>query len=79
MQDNCTNRSHHTRQAPLSAQQPVAVKTAVFIQVSVQDVHSYHTGVHGIGVLSHRCFDHCLPGIAGKSRITRQFMFMLHI
>lgn len=59
-----TDRFNNTWKAPLSAQEPVAVEAAIFVQIPVQYIHSYYARVHWIGILSHRCFDHRLPGVA---------------
>lgn len=66
-----TDRSHNAREAPLSAEQSVAVQASSCIQAAVQHVHPDHVRVHGVRVLPHGGLDHRLPRVAAhRDRVT---------
>lgn len=62
-----THRFHNGWDSPLSAQQSVAVQFPAAVNVSVQDVHSDHAGVHGVWVLLHGSRRDRFPGVAAKT------------
>lgn len=59
-------RFYNTWQSPLCAEQTVAVQPPPVVKASVEDIYSYYTWVHWVGVLSHSSFDHCIPGVPGE-------------
>lgn len=62
-----TDRSHDGWEAPLCAEESVAVQTSSFVQAALQNVHPDHIWVHRVRVLPHRCLDDRLPWVtAGK-------------
>lgn len=65
-------------QAPLSAQQPVAVQASPCVHTTVQHIHPKHTGVHGVGVLLHRSLGDCLPRMAVEGRKSLLSAFNLY-
>lgn len=68
-----TDRSHNTGEAPLCAQESVAMQTSFIIQVAFEYVHSNNVGVHRIGILPHGSLDHGLPWVtADKTGEIRQ-------
>lgn len=58
-----TDRSHDAREAPLCAEESVAVQASPFIQTAVQHVHPDHVRVHGVRVLPHGSLDNRLPWV----------------
>jgi len=62
-----THRFHNGWDSPLGAQQSVAVQFPAAVNVSVQDVHSDHAGVHGVWVLLHGSRRDRFPGVAAKT------------
>lgn len=56
-------RFDNTGQSPLRAEQTVTVQPPLVIQAPVEDIYSYHAGIHGVGVLPHSSFDHSIPGM----------------
>lgn len=65
-----THRFHYGWETPLCAEQPLTVQASLFVDAPVQNIHSNHTGVHGVGVLLHGSLGHRLPRMAveGKSK-----------
>lgn len=63
-----TYRFDNAGQSPLCAQKTVTVQPPLVIQAPVEDIYSYHTWIHGVGVLSHSSFDHGIPGMSVKGR-----------
>lgn len=61
-------RFYNTGQSPLRAEKTVTVQPPLVIQAPVEDIYSYHTWIHGVGVLSHSSFDHGIPGVSVKGR-----------
>jgi len=61
-------RFHNTWQSPLCAEETVAVQPPPVVKASVEDIYSYYTWVHWVGVLSHSSFDHRIPGVPGERR-----------
>lgn len=61
-----THRSQEAWQAPLGAEEPVAVQPAMTIHISLQHIHSHDTGVHGVWVLLHGGLDDRVPRVAAE-------------
>lgn len=57
------DRSHDTGEAPLCAEESVAVQAALVVQVAFKHVHSDDVRVHGVGILPHGRLDHWLPRV----------------
>lgn len=66
-----TDRSHDAREAPLCAEESVAVQASLFIQTTVQHVHPDHIRVHGVWVLPHGSLDHRLPWVTAHKDRTK--------
>lgn len=67
-----TDRSHDGREAPLCAEESVAVQASLRVQAAVQHVHPDNVRVHGVGVLSHGGLDHRLPRVAAVKTVQNQ-------
>lgn len=59
-----THRFHNGWKTPLCAEKSFAVETSLFVDISVQNVHTDHTGVHGVGILLHSSLGHRFPRMA---------------
>lgn len=66
------HRFHEAGQAPLGAEEAVAVKPAAAVHTALQHVDSHDTGVHWIWVLPHGSFDDGVPWVAGGKNIITQ-------
>lgn len=73
-----TDRSHNAREAPLGAEEPVAVQASLLIQIAVQHVHPDHVWVHGVGVLPHSGLDHRLPRVTAHTTAQRNMKGKKH-
>lgn len=63
-----THRFHNGWDSPLRAQQSVAVQLPAAVNVSVQDVHSDHAGVHWVWVFLHGSCCYSFPGMTAKTQ-----------
>lgn len=59
-----THGFHDGRKTPLCAEESFAVEATPFVDVSVQNVHTDHAGVHGVGILLHSSLGHRFPRVA---------------
>lgn len=60
------DRSHDGREAPLGAEESVAVQAPPLVKVALQNVHPNHIWVHWVGVLPHGGLDDCLPWVTAS-------------
>lgn len=72
-----TYRFHYGWKTPLRAEQPFTVQASLFVDASVQNVHSDHTWVHGVGVLLHSSLGHRLPRMAVEAKPKKQIIVTL--
>lgn len=63
-----THRFDYGGKTPLCAEQSFTVEASLFVDVSVQNVHTDHTGVHGVGILLHGSLGHRLPRMAVRGK-----------
>lgn len=63
-----TYRFHYGWQTPLCAKQSFTVEASLLVDVSVQNIHSDHAGVHWIGILLHSSLGYHFPRMAVKTR-----------
>lgn len=59
-----THGFHDGWKTPLCAEESFAVEATPFVNVSVQNVHTDHAGVHGVGILLHSSLGHRFPRVA---------------
>lgn len=59
-----THGFHYGRKTPLCAEESFAVEASLFVDVSVQNVHTDHAGVHWVGILLHGSLGHRFPRMA---------------
>lgn len=67
-----THRLDDGGDAPLGAEQAVAVQLPAGVHLPLQHVHPHHAGVHGVGVLLHGRRRHRLPGVAAQRGDTQR-------
>lgn len=59
-----THGFHDGWKTPLCAEESFAVEATPFVDVSVQNVHTDHAGVHGVGILLHSSLGYRFPRVA---------------
>lgn len=64
----CTHRGDDGWKTPLCAEKSIAVETSLLVYASVQNIHSKHTGVHGVGIFLHCCLGYRFPRMAVKRK-----------
>lgn len=56
------------------------MEASLFVDVSVQNVHTDHTGVHGVGIFLHSSLGHRFPRVAvGVTQTILETTFKEHV